>query len=111
VGKDDELRRYGGKLQSMSVHVDLELDKLKVDRFEDEGGATASLILSTSHASIHGWPDRTEEAGFFWLTIGSCREFNIHVVDRIVEGVLHPTNLDRYVRKVPVPPVHMTRTN
>lgn len=97
------------KLKSMAVHVELELNKLKSERFEDEGGATASLILSTSHASIHGWPDRSDEAGFFWLSIGSCREFEISTVDRVLVAQLDLLNVDRYIRKVNVPPIHMRR--
>jgi S-adenosylmethionine/arginine decarboxylase-like enzyme len=106
-------------LASNSVDVALELEKLQQDQFEDEGGSTvghlavampsveaaaqASLILSTSHIHMHGWPDRDaskEDGGFFWLAIGSCRSFDPSVVDRILDRVLHVTVANKLDRDV-----------
>lgn len=88
-----------------SVSVDVELDLTKKDQvlFEDEGGSSALLLLSTSHASIHGWPKRDisrDDGGFFWLSISSCRPFVPQNVDAIIDPVLHPTVTNRHTREV-----------
>lgn len=90
-------------LGSMGVNVPVELDKLGKEKFEDEGGSTASLILSTSHANIHGWPERDserEDGAFFWFTVGSCRSFDPDVVDMVLDKTLHVTEADRSKRWV-----------
>ncbi len=51
--------------------VAIEIDKLKAEAFEDEGGVTAIGVLSTSHVAIHTWPARA----FFVLDVYSCRTF------------------------------------
>jgi S-adenosylmethionine/arginine decarboxylase-like enzyme len=92
-------------LDSISVNVPVELKKLDKEQFEDEGGATASLILSTSHASIHGWPERDNErkdGGFFWFTVGSCRSFDSDIVDRILGTMLQVTKADRLSRWISI---------
>lgn len=97
-------------LGSIGVDVPLELRKLKQERFEDEGGSTscvlsghaeanqACLILSTSHANIHGWPYRDsdrEDGGFFWFTIGSCRGFDTDKIDKVLTKFLKMTEVNR----------------
>lgn len=52
--------------------VELDLSKLNVEPFEDEGGVTGVAVLSTSHCAIHTWPARD---GFFVLDVYSCRDF------------------------------------
>lgn len=92
-------------LGSLGVDVPVELCKLGLDQFQDEGGSSASLILSTSHMSIHGWPDRKlgeVDGGFFWFTIGSCREFDVGVVENVLSKVLHVTVANRYKRWINV---------
>jgi len=93
-------------LEEMGVDVELKLDKLGHERFHDEGGSTASLILSTSHASIHGWPERDRsrpDGAFFWFTVGSCRDFESICVDEILHEYLGITNADRTERVIPLP--------
>lgn len=51
--------------------VDIDLSKLGVEPFEDEGGVTGTLVLSTSHIALHTWPVRP----FFVLDVYSCRDF------------------------------------
>lgn len=88
-------------LKSLGVNVPLELEKKEAEKFEDEGGSSASLILSTSHANIHGWPARDQtrdDGGFFWLTVGSCRGFDSTQVDSVIDRVLHVTDADRFER-------------
>jgi S-adenosylmethionine decarboxylase len=53
--------------------VELDLSKLNVEPFEDEGGVTGVAVLSTSHCAIHTWPARD---GFFVLDVYSCRDFD-----------------------------------
>jgi len=100
-------------LGSIGVNVPIELDKLNKDKFEDEGGSTscvlagrvdanqASLVLSTSHANIHGWPDRDvnrDDGGFFWFTVGSCRPFKTMKVDNWLHEYLKATHVKRISR-------------
>jgi hypothetical protein len=83
-------------LQDMGLDVELDAKKKDLTLFEDEGGSTASLILSTSHANIHGWPIKDEtrtDGGFFWFTIGSCRDFSTQIVDNYLKDKLGTTNI------------------
>lgn len=111
-------------LGSIGVNVPVELEKLDKVLFEDEGGSTsgvlsmrlvlarkpelasqASLILSTSHANIHGWPERDaerEDGGFFWFTVGSCRSFDPKIVDEMLSSALHVTEADKNERYVSI---------
>jgi S-adenosylmethionine decarboxylase len=52
--------------------VALDLEKMNVEPFEDEGGVTGVVVLSTSHCSIHTWPLRR----FFTFDLYSCRGFS-----------------------------------
>ena len=56
--------------------VQLEVQKLGREPFQDEGGVTCQLVgfhtLSTSHVALHTWPLREE----FHLDLYSCRHFN-----------------------------------
>lgn len=60
--------------------VELDLSKLNVEPFEDEGGITGVVVLSTSHCSIHTWPARK----LYVLDVYSCRDFGaLKVIDAI----------------------------
>lgn len=52
--------------------VAIDLSKMGVEPFEDEGGVTGVVVLSTSHCSIHTWPARE------WMVFDlySCRPFD-----------------------------------
>jgi len=52
--------------------VPLQLEKLGLEPFEDEGGITALACLSTSHVAIHTWPLRQT----YHLDLYSCRYFD-----------------------------------
>jgi len=93
-------------LEEMGVDVERQIEKLGLEKFHDEGGSTASLILSTSHASIHGWPWRDEsrsDGAMFWCTVGSCRDFEPIRVDEILHEHLGVTYASRY-ENVPLLP-------
>lgn len=53
-----------------------------VENGEDDGGVTGTVILTTSHGSIHTWPLR----GHVSFDLFSCKEFNVkQVVDSLTE--------------------------
>lgn len=58
------------------IDVPLQIEKLKSELFEDEGGITGQLVgyctLSTSHIALHTWPLRRE----LHLDLYSCREYD-----------------------------------
>jgi len=55
----------------------------------DEGGLTAVVVLSTSHAAIHTWPE-IEGARF---DVDSCRVFDPAVVDSVLALRLGATDI------------------
>jgi len=59
-----------------TYEVEEEIEKLGVEPFEDEGGVTGVVVLSTSHCAIHTWPLRS----FFVMDVYSCRDFDESVV-------------------------------
>lgn len=80
-----DLVRQLGMRQLGQAHIyDVvqDIEKLGVEPFEDEGGVTGFIVLSTSHCSIHTWPlrarDRTRE--MFVLDVYSCRYFEMSAV-------------------------------
>ena len=54
-----------------------EIEKMGREPFEDEGGVTGVIVLSTSHCAIHTWPLRVDEPAreMFVLDVYSCRTF------------------------------------
>lgn len=60
------------------VFKDVELDPAKLanvqagGKFQDEGGTTGVVVISTSHISIHTWELRK----FFQLDVFSCKDFD-----------------------------------
>jgi S-adenosylmethionine decarboxylase len=62
-----------------------DIKKLGAEPFEDEGGVTGVLVLSTSHVSIHTWPLRN----WFVLDVYSCRDFETEQLSLYVQGFLH----------------------
>jgi len=81
-------------LEAVALDVPFAIEALGREPFEDEGGASAVLLLSTSHAAIHGWPyrDATRADGaYFMLSIQSCRDFRPEVVREIAKDVLDTT--------------------
>ena len=58
----------------------VELDPVKLETDSDDGGVTGTVIISTSHISIHTWPLRER----FSMDVFSCREYD----DAVVEAFL-----------------------
>ena len=52
--------------------VPLQISKMNSVPFDDEGGVTGALVLSTSHCTIHTWPLRKK----FVFDLYSCRDFD-----------------------------------
>lgn len=78
-----EVVELAGMRRLMGPHtcsVELQLAKMSKEPFEDEGGVTGVVVLSTSHAAIHTWPLQ----GRFVFDMYSCREFD----DRRIEASL-----------------------
>ena len=64
--------------------VELEVEKLGREPFEDEGGISCLACLSTSHVAIHTWPLRGE----FHFDLYSCRSFELQsLVDLLQQGL------------------------
>lgn len=68
-----------------TIHdVELDIEKLGQEPFEDEGGISIQILgydtLSTSHLAIHTWPLRDE----FHLDIYSCRDFDKDYIDSFI---------------------------
>src|SRR5258708_39476590 len=56
------------------IHKKVELDKNKInsDVFQDDGGISSFIMISTSHIAIHCWPLRN----YFSMDIFSCKDFD-----------------------------------
>ena len=59
--------------------------------FKGEGGRTTLLLLSTSHASIHTWPEHRYAS----FDLYSCKELPQVIVDRVVEYIKKVTFSER----------------
>jgi S-adenosylmethionine decarboxylase len=68
--------------------VALDPSKLSGDSFLDEGGTTATCVISTSHIAIHTWPIRK----FVSIDIFSCKEFNVEEALEILHMTFGLTN-------------------
>jgi len=60
--------------------VEENISRINCEPFEDEGGVTGVVILSTSHCAIHTWPLTSK----FVLDVFSCRKFDPAIVARLV---------------------------
>jgi S-adenosylmethionine/arginine decarboxylase-like enzyme len=95
-------------LWAKGIDIEVEIYKLERTPAEDEGGASASCIISTSHATIHGWPQHDPEAddgGYFILQVCSCRDFDKNLVMKLARGVLGATRIDSRTCLMTPPPL------
>jgi S-adenosylmethionine decarboxylase len=84
--------------------VPVELAKMNVEPFEDEGGVTGTVVLSTSHCAIHTWPARR----LFVLDVFSCRDFDPEAVLDLVASAFGPCTWNVTDISVTLePPVHL----
>ena len=70
-------------------NIPLQIEKIGREPFEDEGGITITLVLSTSHCAIHTWPLRNE----FHLDIYSCRFFSKDIIIDYLKDMFEITDL------------------
>lgn len=52
--------------------VDINPSKLTGDGFLDDGGVSVQGLITTSHITLHAWPQRS----FFMFDLVSCKKFN-----------------------------------
>jgi S-adenosylmethionine decarboxylase len=69
--------------------VEENLRRIDCEPFEDEGGVTGVMVLSTSHCAVHTWPLRAR----FVLDVFSCRNFDPSIVGRLVRETFATTRL------------------
>ena len=69
--------------------VEENLRRIECEPFEDEGGVTGVVVLSTSHCAVHTWPLRAR----FVLDVFSCRNFDPSIVARLVRATFATTRL------------------
>lgn len=62
--------------------------------FVDEGGMSAQALISTSHITIHVWPDQF----FVMFDLVSCKAFDVEGLQRFVMGELGIARVRRLVR-------------
>lgn len=67
-----------GEVHAYSIPI--ELSKASLECEEDEGGVTCVGVLSTSHISIHSWPEHS----YAVMDVYSCREFDLEIVVKAV---------------------------
>lgn len=72
--------------------VDLSPEKLKAVQsggdFQDEGGTTGIVVISTSHIAIHTWELRR----FFQLDVFSCKDYD---TDTALQFIFDTLGVDR----------------
>ncbi len=68
--------------------------------FEDEGGITGVIVISTSHISIHCWPLQR----LFRLDAFSCKSFNADLAEAIIRNSLGVSDANTTVinRRLPL---------
>jgi hypothetical protein len=69
--------------------VEENISRINCEPFEDEGGVTGVVILSTSHCAIHTWPLTSK----FVLDVFSCRKFDPAIVARLVSQAFETSRL------------------
>lgn len=87
----------------MVKDVPLEVGKLGREVFEDEGGVTGVVVLSTSHCAIHTWPLR----GSASLDVYSCRKFDFGIIEsclRVKFGVSEGDLIIKDISNILTPP-------
>jgi S-adenosylmethionine/arginine decarboxylase-like enzyme len=80
-------------------HIKDDLEKLGKATFEDEGGISVQALISTSHISLHVWPNRNA----FMADVVSCREFDADAVHNYVVANLDVREVSHHVVYKPSP--------
>lgn len=88
-----------------TYEVEEAIHKLGAEPFEDEGGTTGIVVLSTSHCAIHTWPLRSE----FVMDVYSCRDFESQAVEAALRDHFDAHHLQ--LTDVSHSLVHLTETS
>lgn len=81
-------REAGMRVINMTTSfIKEDLAKLELEEFEDEGGISVCALLSTSHCTLHAWPNRGE----VMFDLVSCRRFDLVKVDKLLRRELEVT--------------------
>jgi len=92
-----------GDLQVYEVPVDPKiLERVKATGiFEDEGGISTLLAITTSHLSLHAWPLQK----YFALDSFSCKDFNAEEALTIIRDSIGVTSENTLIVKRRKPPL------
>lgn len=79
----------------------IKIDQPKVFKYFDESspntwGVTGSVIISTSHISIHTFPDR---GGFCSIDLYSCKNFDASIVLEEVIKIFKPEDYEIEIKQ------------
>jgi S-adenosylmethionine/arginine decarboxylase-like enzyme len=79
-------------LEWIRASIPVEVAKLGREPFEDEGGASVVVLISTSSIGVHGWPAREPSDPRYGynvvVSVVSCRGFDPGVVRALVSAQL-----------------------
>lgn len=71
-------------IKIVTTLLDVDPSKLIGDVFKDDGGVSVQGLITTSHITLHAWPQRS----FFMFDLVSCKKFNRAGVVNAVFGSL-----------------------
>ncbi len=95
-GIQDPGKRCVGILREVAKIAGCKVLAQKEHTFKVEGGRTALILLSTSHASIHTWPEHRYAS----FDLYSCRELPGETVKRVVAYIRDMTFSERHTVQV-----------
>lgn len=93
--------------------VPLQIQKLGSEPYEDEGGVTGVLVLSTSHCAIHTWPLQNRAV----MDLYSCRDFETEKILKTIIDVFDPDEVhvrdisEKIHRSLEVKPLYPEQTS
>lgn len=68
-------------------NVPLQIRKMGAEPYEDEGGVTGVIVLSTSHCAIHTWPLQNKAV----LDLYSCRDYDEADIKKAITDIFAPS--------------------
>jgi S-adenosylmethionine/arginine decarboxylase-like enzyme len=70
-------------------NVPLQIKKMGSEPYEDEGGVTGVLVLSTSHCAIHTWPLQNKAV----MDLYSCRDYRTEDITTVIADIYAPRKI------------------
>ena len=74
----------------ISLNIPLELNKINKIPFEDEGGISILAGITTSHITLHVWPERK----CFMFDLVSCKKYNWEKVVNYIKHTLQVSHVE-----------------